>query len=316
MLKRPSFFIAVIGIVAVILLVLRLQRGDPPSQPLVEPPRTPYAESIGARGLVEGRDENVRVTPIVAGRVQRVFVKVGDRVKAGDPLFQLDSREAESEVRQREAQVAVLRAKVREAEVPLADRMDSLARTQKLRSRDVASQDDSQRAFFAAEIARSQVQRAKADLQLGEAELADARVQLDLLTVRAPRDADVLQVNIREGEYAAVNATDPPVLLGETRVLQLRADVDEDSASRVRPGANAVAFPKGTRTDPIALRFVRIEPYILPKRSLTGDSTERVDTRVLQVIYQFENPSVPVYPGQQMDVFIDATPAAASTPKP
>jgi hypothetical protein len=51
---------------------------------------------------------------------------------------------------------------------------------------------------------------------------------------------------------------------------------------------------------------VRIEPYILPKRSLTGDSGERVDTRVLQVIFQFERGDTPVYAGQQMDVFLNA----------
>jgi HlyD family secretion protein len=45
---------------------------------------------------------------------------------------------------------------------------------------------------------------------------------------------------------------------------------------------------------------------VLPKRSLTGDNTERVDTRVLQVIYRVENDDVPLFIGQQMDVFIDA----------
>jgi len=55
---------------------------------------------------------------------------------------------------------------------------------------------------------------------------------------------------------------------------------------------------------------VRVEPYILPKKSLTGESTERVDTRVLQVIYTFAMPKTPVYVGQQMDVFIDGAPGA------
>jgi hypothetical protein len=90
--------------------------------------------------------------------------------------------------------------------------------------------------------------------------------------------------------------------------LQLRADVDEDSAWRVRPGAAATAYIKGTRENPIPLTFVRVEPYILPKKSLTGESTERVDTRVLQVIYTFDMQKTPVYVGQQMDVFIDGTP--------
>jgi len=46
----------------------------------------------------------------------------------------------------------------------------------------------------------------------------------------------------------------------------------------------------------------------VPKRSLTGDSTERVDTRVLQVLYRFDRGDLPVYVGQQMDVFVEAPP--------
>ena len=61
---------------------------------------------------------------------------------------------------------------------------------------------------------------------------------------------------------------------------------------------------RGDRGKKLDLRFVRIEPYVVPKRSLTGDSLERVDTRVLQVIFEFDRPPWPVYVGQQVDVFI------------
>jgi multidrug resistance efflux pump len=148
---------------------------------------------------------------------------------------------------------------------------------------------------------------------LGKAQLDQAEVVLDLLTVRASRDGEILRQNMHEGEYASVSPSDPntpSLLLGETQRLQLRVDVDEDSASRVRAGAPAVAYIKGMRSDSIPLYFVRIEPYVTTKKSLTGDSTERVDTRVLQVIYQFDKTKVPVYVGQQMDVFIDGAPLA------
>jgi hypothetical protein len=58
------------------------------------------------------------------------------------------------------------------------------------------------------------------------------------------------------------------------------------------------------------MRYVRTEPYVIPKRSLTGDNTERVDVRVLQVIYALDVEDRPIYVGQQMDVFInlEATP--------
>jgi hypothetical protein len=54
---------------------------------------------------------------------------------------------------------------------------------------------------------------------------------------------------------------------------------------------------------------------VVPKRSLTGDSTERVDTRVLQVIYAISDDKLPLFVGQQMDVFIEdcTTPAKTAT---
>ncbi len=62
-----------------------------------------------------------------------------------------------------------------------------------------------------------------------------------------------------------------------------------------------------------ALRFEKFEPYVVPKVSLTGQSSERVDTRVLQVIYSFDDGTIPVYVGQQMDVFIQAPPIESAT---
>ena len=50
---------------------------------------------------------------------------------------------------------------------------------------------------------------------------------------------------------------------------------------------------------------MRVEPYVVPKKSLTGDNTERVDTRVLQVIYALVSADRRVYVGQQLDVFVN-----------
>jgi RND family efflux transporter MFP subunit len=308
MVKRITIFLALAGIVAVTLVVFRLKKPDPTPTPLVEPSRAPYADSIGARGMVEGVNENVRIAPLLPGLIAEVSVKVGDRVAKGDPLFRQDSRDAAARIANQKAQVALLEAKVHEAEVILADRQDSFQRTEKLRNKDVMSEDDRQRKYYALRSAETALATTQADLELARAQLAQAEVNLDLLTVRTPRDGDILRVDLRAGEYASVPPTDmnnPSLLLGETRHLQLRADVDEDSASRVQPGAPAVAYIKGMRSDPIPLRFVRIEPYVTTKKSLTGDSTERVDTRVLQVIYQFDQSKIPVYVGQQMDVFIE-----------
>jgi hypothetical protein len=138
-------------------------------------------------------------------------------------------------------------------------------------------------------------------------------VELERLVVRAPTDCTVLQVDVRKGEFAPSGALEQPlVLVGDLAVLHVRVDVDENDAWRLVPGAPARAYVRGNSRLSTDLRFVRVEPYVVPKRSLTGDSTERVDTRVLQAIYAFDPAGLRVYVGQQMDVFIEAQESAGT----
>jgi len=151
------------------------------------------------------------------------------------------------------------------------------------------------------------------DIEIARAEVSQAqrqveRVQADLdrTVVTAPISGEILQCKVRVGEYAqAGQLAQPLILMGATNQLNVRADVDEQDAWRVRKGASAVASVRGDSSHRYRLHFVRFEPYVIPKKNLTGDSTERVDTRVLQVIFALDK-NAPVYAGQQMDVFIDA----------
>jgi HlyD family secretion protein len=124
--------------------------------------------------------------------------------------------------------------------------------------------------------------------------------------VTAPIDGEILQSKVHVGEYAQAGPlAQPLILMGATRRLNVRADIDEQDAWRVKPGATATGTVRGNTGERLPLDFVRVEPYVIPKRNLTGDSTERVDTRVLQVIFAL-HPGAHVYAGQQLDVFIDA----------
>jgi HlyD family secretion protein len=75
-----------------------------------------------------------------------------------------------------------------------------------------------------------------------------------------------------------------------------------------------MAYVPGNPELKTSLQFERIERYVVPKTSLTGASTERTDTRVLQVIYSFDHAALPVYIGQRMNVFIQA-PAVPTSEK-
>jgi multidrug efflux pump subunit AcrA (membrane-fusion protein) len=134
-------------------------------------------------------------------------------------------------------------------------------------------------------------------------------VQTDLerLIVRAPVDGQVLQLNIHPGEFAQTGVLATPLILfGRVSPLWLLVDVDEEDAWRVKAGAPALAFLRGNKDMKVPLQFVRFQPDVIAKTSLTGDTTERVDTRVLDVVYSFDRGDLPIYVGQLMDVFIEA----------
>ena len=147
-------------------------------------------------------------------------------------------------------------------------------------------------------VAESAVRRARAQVE-------QARTEIARLTVTSPIDGDVLKVDVRAGEQVGTAAGQRLMVLGRIRPLCVRADFDESEIPRFDKTASAHAHPRGDSSRTYRLRFVRVEPYVVPKRSLTGDNRERVDTRVLQVVYAVENDSPGLFVGQQVDVFVD-----------
>jgi RND family efflux transporter MFP subunit len=243
----------------------------------------------------------------VPGLIVELPVKVNDPVKKGQTLFKLDDRDLQAELLSTTAQQEISKAQIAVTEAQLAKLQSQLDRLKSVDDPRAVSKDDLENKHRDVAVAQAQVSAAKAQLVASETAMKRISLLIDRLTVRAPRDGKVLQVNLRAGEYAATSPKAAAMIIGDTDRLQVRADVDEQNAIRIRAGQKAFGYLKGDPTVTFPLEFVRVEPYIIPKVSLTGASTERVDTRVLQVIYSLTRPeSPPLYVGQQVDVFIEA----------
>ena len=336
--------LAVAGVLFAVWTAVQSARPVSPALPVAEPPEPAFLGKISGSGIIEASSRNISVGSHVSGVVSRVQVKVGDVVKVGDPLFCLDDRRhrAELAVRMealagaearlkrlkeapRKEELPAARARVKEAEAVLADARAQLDFVEGLRGQGAVSKEEETRRRYALERAEAALVRARADLNLLEAgawkadiEVAEtevalrraeadaARVELERLTISAPVEGEVLQVNIRPGEFAQAGPSSQPlVLLGTVDVLHVRVDIDENDAWRFSPQSKAVAYLRGHADFKTDLTFQYVEKYVIPKRSLTGESTERVDTRVLQVIYSFVRKDFPVYPGQLVDVYIE-----------
>lgn len=142
-----------------------------------------------------------------------------------------------------------------------------------------------------------------------------AQALLQKFTIRAATDGVVLALNASVGSYVSPQGAydgyseslGPPLLLGALQEhLAVRCYVDEMLLSRL-PAADRLTARmaiRGTQMS-VPLEFVRIQPYVSPKIELSNQRKERVDQRVLPVLFRFRRePALKVYPGQLVDVFI------------
>lgn len=300
---------AVGGIALALAQILQAQRPPEPSLPLAEPAAAPFESYVGGTGQVEPPGRTIAIAAPSGGIAAEVLVEPGQAVQAGAALIRLDDELLRTQRRQRDAGVLVARAQIVEAEASLANARAQLRIAEAVPDRRAISAEELTKRRNEVALQAAKLATARAQLASSEAQLEAAEAELSRATLRAPVDAVVLQVNTRPGEFVPANRLDSPVLmLGAAGPPHLRVQVDENDAWRVRPGLRGMAFLRGNRDVSIPLRFVRTEPYVVPKRSLTGASTERVDTRVLEVVFAFEAADAPVYAGQLLDVFIEALP--------
>jgi HlyD family secretion protein len=336
--------LAAIGLLIFAVMFVRESRTEmPPVVPVSAPPRNPFLYGIAGGGVIEPQTENISIGSAVSGVVVEVLVRVGQRVKQGEILFRLDDRQLQADLRYREAALAasqaeltrlenqprpeelpINEAEVAQAEADLADQSDQLRRKREMFARKVISAEELNTREQAYRKSQAQLAKAKAQFDLlkagawqfdktvaraavgqAQSQVNQIRTDIDRLCVRAQVDGQVLQVNVRPGEFVATPASQALVVLGNIEMMHARVDIDEYDIPRFNPGDRAVAMLKGRTDQQFPLKFVRVEPYVIPKRSLTGDNTERVDTRVLQVIYSIDSRDKQLYVGQQLDVFVD-----------
>jgi HlyD family secretion protein len=302
--------LAAIALAFAIVSVVKLHKKQITSAPPELPPTSTFSSPVAAVGLVEANTENIALSVPVAGWVTDVYANAGDRVKAGQRLFSLDNRDLDAELGVRKAQLAQAIAHVSTAETDLADAELLWRDAARLVSTRVISKEEAERKQIAANGARARLAESKTLVALAESQIRQTEVAIERLTVTAPISGVVLQKDVRAGQFASSGPLAKPLMiLGNVEPLHVRVDIDEQDAWRMRAGQPATGAPRGAGAQRTQLSFVRFEPYVIPKVALTGDSTERTDTRVLQAIYRIEGAAheAAVFVGQQMDVFIDSS---------
>lgn len=311
--------LALIGIIGAVVYIWSDLPDREISEPDKQPPKATGALADAARvagaGIVEPASEIIDIGTALSGLVTDLRVAPGDRVEKGQPLFVVDDRAIRAQLTEANAAIREARAAIGEAQTAQSTARQQLALYEGLSDPAAVSRAEVIRAEGDAAAAASRLELSRARLNAAQARASSARTELGRLTVRAPIAGEILAVNIRPGEFVSTmgNSAQPFIQMGETNPLHIRVDIDENEAARVDMGAPAIVSPRGAAEIQVEATFVRAEPQVVPKRSLTNSAAERVDVRVLQLIYALPQSAQrdAFRVGQQIDAFIPATDGSA-----
>lgn len=301
---------------------------------------------VAANCVVEPRGRERSVAARAAGPIAATRVEVGEWVDAGDPLAELEAgaeragvSAAGAEVARARAELDLLEAGTRPEEIAAARAEAEAARARADLARGVferlerasagggvpedelaRARDEARAARGAADAARAalrqaergprdeELARARASLEAARARREEARAELSARTITAPIAGEVLEVAMRAGEH--YQPGEALVILGDTRALRARAEVDEGDAAGLRAGAPARARVPGGAYE---ARVIEIGERVRPKQTMMDDPRERMDVRVLEAVLALPD-AKPLVVGQRGVCYIATDRSEARDP--
>lgn len=288
--------LALLGFFLICLTIYQNPRKTTYIALMTAPPSPPFDHFIAGQGMIESAYKNIPIGSSYSDVITEIYVNVGDFVKKGTTLFKTDTRRFQAQLQEAFTTVLLALQEYKNEAI-------QFSYYENLINKNAVSKQAYTTAEYKKKIAYQKLEHAKATVHL-------YKTDIDRSYIKAPIDGEILQLNIRPGQYAyqVLPTKDPLILFGNPDYYHVRIDIDEEDAWRYETGKAAIAYVRGNKKINMPLEYVYTEPYIVPKKSLTGTDIERVDTRVLQVVYRFKKKALPVYLGQLLDVYINAKP--------
>jgi len=291
-----------------------------------------------APGRVEPLSGLIRIAAPVMGVISEVLVKANDTVFAGEPLIRLLDQEARARLATAEAQVGLRRrtrnkesassgaAARRRAEDAVTDAEMSVSEARSLVDKAAIERRAGRGSDADVNAARSGLTRAQDRLTKQKAELGrieddaplptQAEGQLNIarsellavqavtekMTIRAPIDGTILQINARPGELASPSSTPPLVLIGNVSALRVRAEVDERDIEKIKVGQAVLVRPAAFRGREIAGTVSFIAPLVEAGRHNALGQRNMTDVDVVEVLVDLGEPG-PLLAGMKVDVY-------------
>ena len=226
--------------------------------------------------------KSVKVGAQVSGEISALYVQIGDQLKQGDPVAEIDASTQQNTRDSAAASLASSKAALTSAQAKLREAQQNFNRQQSLVKKGAAAQETLDTAQATLKAAQSSVEQAKADIRRNQLELDNAGLRLGYTNVTAPMDGVVISVAVEKGQ--TVNAVqDSPTLatIAQTKTMTVEAEIAEADVGELKPGMNAYFTLLGSDKTRYEGKLKSIDPAPLAtSKNTTTATTGSSDTAV------------------------------------
>jgi len=252
--------LAVVGVAGWMAWQNYMQAKAPVAPDTVAATRGDIQQTVLANGILQA-NSLVSVGAQVSGRIEKLDVKIGDVVKKGALIAEIDPSDQQNAVKIAQAAQASVTAQLHSAQATVKQAQAALDRSTALNAKGLVSQSDQEIAEAAVDTANAQAEVLQAQLQQANLAVDNANLNLSRTRITAPNDGTVVAVLVDEGQSVnAVQSSPTIVKLADLGTMVIKAQISEADVPRVKPGQPVYFTILGEPDNKIAATLLSIDP--------------------------------------------------------
>ncbi|MEH8093622.1 efflux RND transporter periplasmic adaptor subunit [Gallibacterium anatis] len=234
--KKRILGIAVVLIILAAIYYFNLQ-SQPKTTYLTETVKySDIQQTIVATGTVRSSNR-VEVGARVSGKVEKILVKLGQKVKKGELIAELDSITQENTLNSTQAQLAAYNAQLVAAQTAYRVANSNFQRIAKLYKRKASSLDDYENAQNNLDSAKANVEQIQAQIKQSEIEVNTAATNLNYTKITSPIDGTVISIPVSVGQTVNANQTTPTIIqVADLDTMLIKPEISEGDITKIKPG--------------------------------------------------------------------------------
>lgn len=240
--------------------------------PTAEVVRAAIRQTVLATGVIEA-ESLVSVGAQVGGQIQSLPVRLGQTLRTGDLVAQIDPEDQQTDLLRAEAALAQIEARILALQASITEAEAAVTRKRALTGKGLTAAQDLEPAVAQLDIARANLKASEAERAQAELSVQSARIALERTRITAPSDGTVVAVVLREGQTInAIQSTPTVIKLARLSTMVVKAEISEADVINVRPGMPATFTLAGAPDLRFEAVLRAVEPA--PASIVTADETD------------------------------------------